>query len=171
MVSGLFGSVTVFPGKGDGTFGDDIKITRAGLFTGAGLTVGDVSGDGHPDIVLAGGSGASTISLNVWAITGNGDMTFNTPEPLLADEASNGIALGDFNGDGRLDIASVNLLGQDVSVLINRGGLTFAPETLYGVALAPVVIRAADLNGDGRLDLVVVNQNSNDLGILLPSPR
>lgn len=161
-VSGYYGSVTVFPGNGDGTFGAGVKITATGSDTGAGLAVGDVNGDGHPDILLAGGSASSVISLGVFVITGNGDLTFNAPVALLTDEGPNAVVLADFNGDGRLDIASANLLGSDVAVLLNQGGMTFSAATLYGAAPGPVAIRSVDLNGDGKPDLVVVNQNSNN---------
>jgi hypothetical protein len=169
-VSGFYGSVTVFPGNGDGTFGAGVAI-QTGSDTGAGLAVGDVNGDGHLDIVLAGGSGDSVISLAVFVMTGNGDLTFNPPVALLADEGPQRVVLADFNGDGRLDIATANMVSDDVSVLTNLGGLKFAPEILYGAAIGPVGIRAADLNGDGKLGLVVVNQNSNNLNILPQSTK
>ena len=82
--------------------------------------------------MLAGGSSASQISLAVFLLTGNGDMTFNTPVPLIADEAPNGVILADVNGDGRMDIAAANLLGDSVTVLVNQGQGSFAPELLYG---------------------------------------
>ncbi len=87
--------------------------------TGAGLAVGDINGDGHPDIVVVGGQGASYTSLDVFVITVNGDLTFNAPIPLLADADPNAVVLGDFNNDGRLDIASTNFSAGDVTVLIN----------------------------------------------------
>lgn len=168
-VSGLSGSVHVFPGKGDGTFGSAATFSVGS--TAAGLAAGDVNGDGNLDLVVAGGSSASTISLGVFVVTGNGDLTFNPPVALVADEAPNGVVLGDFNGDGLIDIASANLLADDVSVHINLGNLSFAPALLYGAGGGPVVLAAADLNGDQRLDILAVNQYSGDLSVLLHAPR
>ncbi len=169
-VSGYYGSVTVFPGNGDSTFGAGVAVAT-GTTIAVGLAVGDVNGDGNLDIVLAGGSSDSEISLGLFAITGNGDMTFNAPVPLLADEGPNGVVLADLNGDGLIDIASANLLGDDVTVLINQGNLTFAPETLYGAGGGPVVVRSANLHANGQPDLIVVNQNSNNVSILLHAPQ
>ena len=90
-------------------------------------------------------------------------MTFNAPVLLTADEAPNGIILADVNGDGRMDIAAVNLVGDSVTVLVNQGHGSFAPELLYGAGGGPVVVRSGDLNRDGRTDLVVINQYSSDM--------
>ncbi len=169
-VSGYYGSVTIFPGRGDGTFGAGV-IVATGSTTGAGLAAADVDGDGNLDIVLAGGAGGSVVSLAVFVIPGNGDLTFRAPIALGADESPNDVVIADFNGDGRLDIASVNVLGDSVTVLVNQGNLTFAPEALYGAGSGPVVIRSANLNKDGLTDLVVVNQNSSDINVLLHAPR
>jgi len=164
-VSGYFGSISVFPGNGDGTFGAPVVLSIGG--TGAGLAVGDVNGDGIPDIVAAGGSGGSGISSVVFVLTGNGDLTFNAPVALLADQAPNGIVLADFNGDGRLDIASANFSGDDIAVFLNEGNMQFSRGVLYGAGSSPVVLCAVDLNGDGKQDIVVVNQNSSDLSVVL----
>jgi len=164
-VSNLFGTIYVYPGNGDGTFGSPTTVPVT--MNGAGLASGDVNGDGNLDLVLASGTGASTIGVAVWVVTGNGNGTFNTPIPLLADEAPNAVVLGDFNGDGLLDIASVNFNPDDVSILINNGNLTFLPETIYGSDIGPAALAAADVNGDGKPDLLVVNEYSADVTILV----
>ncbi|MGA2593849.1 MAG: VCBS repeat-containing protein [Bryobacteraceae bacterium] len=168
-VSGYFGSVSVFPGNGDGSFGPAVTLSVGA--TGAGLAVGDVNGDGNPDIVVGGGSSESAISLGVFLLTGNGDLTFNAPVELLADEAPNGVVLADFNGDGLIDIASVDFMGDDVAIFINQGNLTFSRGVLYGAGSGPVALCSVDLNGDGKQDIVVVNQKSSDLSVLLHAAR
>ena len=168
-VSGYFGSVSVFPGNGDGTFGPAVMLSVGP--TGAGLAVGDVNGDGNPDIVVGGGLSESAISLGVFLLTGNGDLTFNAPVELLADQAPNQVVLADFNGDGLIDIASVNFLGDDVAIFINQGNLMFSPGVLYGTGTGPVVLCSVDLNGDGKQDIVAVNQKSSDLSVLLHAAR
>jgi hypothetical protein len=76
------------------------------------------------------------------------------------------VVVGDFNGDGRLDLATVN---QDntVTVYPGKGDGTFAIPSSYPVGQAPADIVAGDFNGDGRLDLATVNAKSNDVSVLL----
>ena len=78
------------------------------------------------------------------------------------------IAVGDFNGDGKLDIAEVGVLGsQRVAVYLGNGDGTFRPATGYTVGQRPFSIAVADFNQDGNLDLVVANSDSNTVSILL----
>ena len=78
------------------------------------------------------------------------------------------IAVGDFNRDGKLDIAEVGVLGsQRVAVYLGNGDGTFRPATGYTVGQRPFSIAVADFNQDGKLDLVVANSDSNTVSILL----
>jgi FG-GAP-like repeat len=170
VVTGYLGTVQVLPGNGDGTFASPviIQLPIGGL---AGVAAGDVDGDGNLDIVVAGGGGASFISLGVYILTGNGDLTFNPPFALVADEMPNGILLADLNGDGKLDIASANVSGNNVAVLVNQGNLKFAPAILYGTGGSPAMLVSADFNGDGLPDMASVNQYSGSLTILFHAPK
>src|SRR5438105_2962358 len=62
------------------------------------------------------------------------------------------LALGDFNGDGRLDVAVANAgsTSGGVSVLLGRSDGTLAPKVDYATAAAPYAVIAADFNGDGK---------------------
>jgi hypothetical protein len=78
------------------------------------------------------------------------------------------VVLGDFNGDGALDIATANDgTANTVSVLLNNGDGTFKAPRNYPVGNQPVQIVAADFNGDGTLDLATANQMDNTVSILL----
>ena len=72
---------------------------------------------------------------------------------------------GDFNGDGRLDLATANSLDGTVSVLLGNGDGTFQPQVTYAEGSDAIV--AGDFNGDGRLDLAVANYKDNDVSVLL----
>src|SRR5262249_42150493 len=92
---------------------------------------------------------------------GNGDGTLQAPKVSLSpDSAPPTTAVGDFNGDGKLDLA-LGTLGQchdgcpsgETYILLGNGDGTFqSPTTPVFPAYGPLL--AADLNGDGKLDLV-----------------
>jgi hypothetical protein len=68
-----------------------------------------------------------------------------------------GVAVGDFNGDGKQDLAVVNTGDQTVSILLGDGDGTFQPAVNYPVPGAPGLLAVGDFNGDGKLDLAVAN--------------
>jgi hypothetical protein len=71
----------------------------------------------------------------------------------------NSSVVGDFNGDGNLDIAAANFFGNTVSVLLGNGYHTFKSHVDYATGNYPNGLAVGDFNGDGRLDLVVANYN------------
>src|SRR5712691_1556869 len=62
------------------------------------------------------------------------------------------IAVGDFNGDGRSDVAVANQGSNNVSILLGNGDGTFAAAVNYGVGAAPRSVGLGDFNGDGKID-------------------
>jgi hypothetical protein len=77
------------------------------------------------------------------------------------------VAVGDFNGDGRQDLAVANQLSANVSILLGNGNGTFGTATNFGAGSAPSSVAVGDFNGDGRQDLAVANQGSATVSILL----
>src|SRR5262249_2142976 len=76
-------------------------------------------------------------------------------------------AVGDFNGDGKKDLAVVNQQSNTVSVLLGNGDGSFKPAVSYPTAFSPRGIAVGDFNGDGPLDLTVANSGSNSISLLL----
>ena len=100
-------SITVLPGNGDGTFRQPFRellgvVNTTGYPVIWPLFVGDFNGDGIPDILFPGGSNNGG-RAPIYLIPGHGDGTFGQP---IASSQSAGIGVvGDFNGDGVLDVA------------------------------------------------------------------
>jgi hypothetical protein len=100
--------------------------------------------------------------------TGQGLAQFETRVTIPVDPGPVSVAVGDFNHDGRLDVAVVGVFGSDaVQVLLGKGDGTFEPPVSYSVGSGPVSIVASDVNHDGDLDLATSNAASNSVSILL----
>src|SRR5262249_52436624 len=76
-------------------------------------------------------------------------------------------AAGDFNGDGRLDLATTNTTFDAVAVSLGLGDGTFQPPVLIASNANPRGIATGDFNGDGWLDLATSSSRTNDVMILL----
>jgi hypothetical protein len=144
------GALVVFFGKGDGSL-----QARRDYLTGTTpgeLVLGDVNGDGKPDLAIFnehGAPGANTISV----FTNGGDGSFGARRNYRTGITPRALAIGDLNGDHRPDLAVATEQANTVSVLTNRGDGTFRPRRDYATGRGPGAIAIADLNGDGRLDV------------------
>src|SRR5207249_2146949 len=124
------GGVTVLLGAGDGTFRAGAAIPTAGRPTA--LLSGDFNGDGRPDLAVAYGnffsspSGGSVRTGGVTVLLGRGDGTFRTGAAIPTAGRPYALLLGDFNGDGRPDlaVASGSYLSSPTGGLVRTGGVT-----------------------------------------------
>ena len=84
-------------------------------------------------------------------LLGNGDGTFQTAQSYPADIFASSIAIGDFNGDGKPDLAMVNMIASNsVSVLLGNGDGTFGTAQTFGAEFTPDSVAVGDLNADGK---------------------
>jgi hypothetical protein len=164
--------VQILQGNGDGTFQPQ-PVTYAVGSNPAGIVVSDF-GNGHLDLAVA-----DENSNDVSVLMGNGDGTFQaaihspttgsgtlSANGLAAGSAPLAITAGDFNRDGRVDLATGNVQSADISVLLGKGNGTFEepPGSVLGNDTAAVA--TGDFTGNGNLGVAVVNQASDSVTIL-----
>jgi len=94
-------------------------------------------------------------------------LALRSPSGYAAGTAPGFVAVGDFNGDGKLDMVVANSSSNNVSILLGNGDGTFQAAVNYSVGTDPDFVAVGDFNGDGKLDLAVANANSNNVSILL----
>jgi hypothetical protein len=159
------GEVFALLGNGDGTFQPAVDYV-VGFFPWA-IVAGDFVGNDHLDLAVC-GNDPSTGAGEVAVLLGNGDGTFQ-PARLYAagDWNPECLAVGDFTGNGRLDLAVLgnadqSSLAGEVSVLLGNGDGTFQPAVQFPVGLYEGqrgAIVAGDFIGNGRTDLAVADLN------------
>jgi hypothetical protein len=100
-------------------------------------------------------------------LLGNGMGSFGTATSFAVGSTPRSVAVGDFNGDGRPDLATANGGSSNVSVLLGNGMGSFGTATSFEVGSAPGSVAVGDFNGDGRPDLATANIGSSTVSVLL----
>lgn len=154
-------TVGILLGNGDGTFAAQVTYTAGAGSNPTLATVGDVNGDGRPDIIV------SNFLSGIGVLLQNANGTFAAPVTYATGSKPRSATLADVNGDGKLDIVLANFGTTTVSVLKGNGNGTFQTQQTFAVGNAPRAVTVADFNGDGKLDLAVVNSTDSTLGVLL----
>ena len=157
------GSVDVLLGVGDGTFQPAVSYDSGGFGTSS-AAVGDLNGDGLPDVAVANTCAGDCTNGSVGVLLGIGNGAF---APVASygsgGPSSDSVAVADVNQDGTTDLIVLNQGDSSVGILLGNGDGTFQPAVIYGAAgQAATSLAVADLNGDGKPDLVVASSlNSN----------
>lgn len=133
------------------------------LANGSGVAIGDMDGDGRPDLYFCSLNGGNRLFRNL------GDMRFvDVTEGsgiVVTNRHCRGAVFADINGDGQLDLL-VATTGEGVRCFLNKGGGKFTDITVdAGTAthFGSVTMALADVDGDGSLDLYVVNNRTDDI--------
>jgi len=144
------------------------------------VALGDLSGDGIPDIVTSntGTDPSNNVTTQTAGVMVNGGTgTFGAATNYYGNGYVNSVALGDINNDGRLDLVTAvnnsfsNIHGVQVSMGLAGGGL--GTPTYYSTDFGPGSLALGDINGDGKLDIVTGNSSVNAAGstsVLLSLP-
>ena len=155
--------VSVLLNRGDGTFAAQVSYAP-GNYPHS-VAIADLDGDGDADLAVADRGGSVSVLLN------HGDGTFAAQVSYAAGERPEAIAIADLDGDGDADLAVTNRRSYApwvgaVSLLLNHGDGTFAPQVTYAVGHRPQSIAIEDLDGDGDADLAVANAGTDNVSIL-----
>jgi len=119
------------------------------------VKLADLNGDGNLDAVVPDGYG---VNVSVLLGDGRGRLDAAAGSPFPAPGGAGPVAIGDFNGDGKLDVAVGNQFISSVSVLLGdgEGGLSPASAGASPISGAASDLAAGDFNRDGRLDVVAI---------------
>jgi hypothetical protein len=167
LINQIGGQSLVALGYGRGAFNTAGDLYTPGFAAGA--AVGDFNGDGKLDVAVAGGGSTTYPTSGVAVSLGNGDGTFRqaTGSPFSLGQNLTAIVAGDFNSDGKLDLAVTDAGANAVFVLLGNGDGTFQPPITVAVGNRPLAMVAGDFNNDGKLDLAVANDGDGTVTLLL----
>jgi hypothetical protein len=158
----LDGTVSILLGVGDGTFLPAQSFAAVNPFN---IALADLNGDGNLDVITA---VYQTLTAGISVALGNGDGTFQTAKTYGAFYDGIAVAAGDFNGDGHMDVALVENVGQLILFLGTGDGRFQSTPVLFDTPDHALGLLAGSFNNDHRTDLAVIG--SVGVGLYLTTP-
>jgi hypothetical protein len=171
--------------------GGNASGSNTGIFTGTqnvrvnsnptSLATGDIDGDGDLDFIAATASLVS-VGLNGSNATGSGTGVFSSGQSVVVTGTSGGVALGDVDADGDLDLVASDksvaspATNNTVSVRLNGGNARGSNSGIFSggynpeVGMQPQSLALGDVDGDGDLDLLATNYASGTVSVRLNQP-
>ena len=136
------------------------------------VAIGDMDGDGKPDLVIANQNNSVSVLRNTSASGNITASSFATKVDFTTASTPYSVAIGDIDGDGKFDLVIANSGAASVSVFLNTstsGSITtssFAAKVDFTTGSFPTSVAIRDVDGDGKADLVVSNASSSTVSIL-----
>lgn len=143
------------------------KVDYIAQIQPADISIGDINGDGKPDLAVA-NYYSNTVSI-FKNTSVSGTISFALKVDFSTGTGPRGASLCDIDGDGKFDLATANYTANTVSVLKNTstiGVISFAAKSDFAAGNTPGSISTADLDNDGKPDITVVNRSANTISIL-----
>ena len=163
------GSTTVSIFRNTSSSGTVSFAAKADFTTGTNpysVAIGDLDGDGKPDLAVA-NNGSNTVSV-LRNTSVSGTVGFATKVDFTTGTAPRAVAIGDLDGDGKSDLAVTNYSSASVSVFRNTsssGTVSFAAKVDFTTGTSPRALAIGDLDGDGKSDLAVANYGSASVSV------
>jgi len=134
----------------------------------AAITAADIATTGTASVTVVNPAPGGTSNVAFFSVTvPTASVTYSVASSPAAGYNPNSVAVGDFNGDGKLDLAVANYGEGTVSILLGDGTGNFTLVSSPVVNGSPYSVATGDFNGDGKLDLVVANSNTDTVSVLL----
>jgi hypothetical protein len=159
-------NIGIFLGYDDGTFSSVITYSTGSNSLPCSVAVGDFNNDSCLDIVVA---NVGNDNLGVFIGYGNGTFSVMIPYSTGSNSGPTWVIVGDFNNDGRLDLAAANSGADNIGVLFGNGDGTFSNQTTFpiGSGSEPYSLAIGNFNNDNQLDIAVANSGTNSFSVLL----
>jgi hypothetical protein len=160
-------TISIF--RNTSTIGSISLASKINYITGSipnGIAIGDIDGNGKPDVVVTNRNSSSISILRNTSTSGS--ISFAGKIDSTTGIHPYGIAISDIDGDGKPDVVVTNAVSNTISVFRNTstsGNVSLASKVDYTTGTMPYGIAIADIDGDGKPDIAVTNVNSNNISV------